>query len=1081
MKPNAKQQEAIGYLEGPLLVLAGPGTGKTQLLSEKVAYILRKTDTAPENILCLTYTENATLNMRDRLIEIVGADAHKVNIHTYHAFGVTLLQQYQQYNPQFTRSLDDMIDEVTQFKIVNDIINKLPNDDILRHHSNQITNLGDIVQTIGEAKAACLTADDLMKIAECNLEETAKINAALTPILAKVVPRMPLDKALAEVYEPAGAELAKFTSSTPIVKQIEREANTIARDLHDAIDEAQNGEKPRLTPLTDWKRKYFELDGDGNHRLKNIVATKKLISLANIMAQYQEYLEKSGLYDYADMIQLAIEFLADDRGFRLTMSERYQYILLDEFQDTNPSQFQLVKHLTDYENPQVMAVGDDDQAICEFQGANASNLIDFQNYYKAKTIVLEENYRSTQDILDLSRHVADQIEDSFAKKHRINKKLIAKTATGQIARHQFVSSDAEYAWVAQQIAELVKQGTKQSEIAVIAPKHKLLLPILPYFERYKKVNITYEKHDDIFTDPRIAQLLKLAHFVYDLSQEKNPAHNWLEILSFPFWQIPSTAALATVHEKSGLKTLDYFLKSKDEQIQKTANFIGRLVQLSYDSPLELMIDYMLGVIETPNDKQKSPFLDFYKDQGSDYAVFELYEHLSVLLNAVKKHTRNNNARLADLITCHDDYVFANHPLYSTSPYHLDDNSVQLMSVHKAKGLEFKHVFLISADNQSWGKSAGNNNTFVLPKNLIEIRHTGQTEDEHLRLLFVAMTRAKTDLTFTSAEADFTGKPRLPLAYLIGTEDKVPIATHEPGNDLDNLAANLQTHWLSAYYHTEPELRALLKKRVENYKITATDLTTFIDIQYSGPMTFFEQKILKAPSEPQSINLTLGNVIHAVFEKITKQHLSDEEAMKFFEERLKEENLLPADYDWLHTKGINTLKAALPKFGDLLRSDHAVAELDFHSEHLQIDNMQITGKIDHLQIDKANKTITVYDFKTSKHHKPGPKAGWKTDTALFKYGLQLEFYKLLLMTSPQYRGYQINEGHILFVAPDEEGNVTDETYQFTDKSHEEFFQLLTKVYGHITSLDFLDDPKLALHSDDNRGKKEVFDFAKLLSE
>ena len=129
---NAKQKEAVEYLEGPLLVLAGPGTGKTQLLSEKVAYILENTDTSPENILCLTFTESGTANMCERLKSIIGPVATKVNINTYHAFGSEILAYYKNYSESYDRKLDAAIDEVTQFKIVKNIQSKLSGTDILR-------------------------------------------------------------------------------------------------------------------------------------------------------------------------------------------------------------------------------------------------------------------------------------------------------------------------------------------------------------------------------------------------------------------------------------------------------------------------------------------------------------------------------------------------------------------------------------------------------------------------------------------------------------------------------------------------------------------------------------------------------------------------------------------------------------------------------------------------------------------------------------------------------------------------------------------------------------------------------------
>ena len=163
---NQKQREAVEYLDGPLLVLAGPGTGKTQLLSEKVAYILKNTDTNPENILCLTFTETGAANMRERLKRIVGSDGAKVNIGTYHAFGSEILAQYKNYSEKYDRKLDAAIDEVTQFKIVREIRAELPGTDILRGD-----NIKDIVSVISAAKSAGLSAENLAKIATQNLED----------------------------------------------------------------------------------------------------------------------------------------------------------------------------------------------------------------------------------------------------------------------------------------------------------------------------------------------------------------------------------------------------------------------------------------------------------------------------------------------------------------------------------------------------------------------------------------------------------------------------------------------------------------------------------------------------------------------------------------------------------------------------------------------------------------------------------------------------------------------------------------------------------------------------------------------
>lgn len=223
---NSKQQAAVSYLEGPLLVLAGPGTGKTQLLSAKVAYILENTDTNPENILCLTFTESGASNMRERLGTMIGNAAHQVNIFTYHAFGANILERYKSYAENFDRNLDAAIDEVMQYKLVREIQHELPSTDILKQ-----ANVSDLISTISQAKSARLSAADLRKIAKVNLVDSEQISELASQYFAQLVPRMKVDLALEQVYQPLALELAAMSGSEPITQNIERTANLLTREL----------------------------------------------------------------------------------------------------------------------------------------------------------------------------------------------------------------------------------------------------------------------------------------------------------------------------------------------------------------------------------------------------------------------------------------------------------------------------------------------------------------------------------------------------------------------------------------------------------------------------------------------------------------------------------------------------------------------------------------------------------------------------------------------------------------------------------------------------------------------------------
>lgn len=1098
---NKEQAEAVEYLEGPLLVLAGPGTGKTQLLSAKVAYILENTDTNPENILCLTFTESGASNMRERLRSMIGQAAASVNIYTYHAFGSNILERYKNYAENFDRRLDNVIDSVTQYQYIREILENLPATDILKSSA-----ISDLVETISNAKSARLSAADLKTIAERNLKDSVIIGEVATLTLQNLQPRQKFDLAVENIYQPLLAELLNLSTEKPIVGQVERTANILARDLNLIIDVESLKEKPSVSPLTKWKDKNFERQSDGSYRLKDYIANKKLLSLATVMEKYDEKLRSEGLFDFADMIEEAIRTLKEDRGFRLSLSELFQYILLDEFQDTNPSQFELIKLLTDYERPVVMAVGDDDQAIFEFQGASASNLLDFQNYYHAKVITLRDNYRSTGEILDFAHRVAEQVYDSFAKHHNINKLLRSMldffrnesssdrlpNLPSQISRHEFQTASDEYYWVASEIEKLLKSGESAEDIAIIAPKHKYVAPLLPYLKA-RNINVSYEKKSNLLEDTKIHELVVIATFCHELANEQQPSHRLLEILSFPFFEIPAVTAIQAIHRAHEIKksTLDYLLESDDEKLQDIAAWLAKLSLASFEAPLELWFDYLTGAAELPECNFHSPYLKYYETHSTPVEKFEFYENLNALKNTVISHTKNPKPKLADFIKTIEDYSAAGAVIMNTNIYQDGNHAVQIMSAHKSKGLEFKTVFLIAVDDMAWGKAKGNNNLFKLPNNLVQIRHTGITDDERLRLLFVAITRAKQALIMTNSIQDFSERNVNRLSYLDekrddGAEKQISpflpksnqeIVLHYDDFDIDTRITTTRYNWTASYAKLSPNLKTILKSRLEGYKLTATDLTTFIDIIYAGPESFYKSRVLRAPDEPLTMQLAYGNLIHATFEQVTSQGISDAEALEYFREKVKDAPLLSSELKDLEEKGIYSLKLALGNFAPVLRHEHAKAEVNLSSEHPVYDNIPLAGKIDHINLDPKTKTIEVYDFKTGNYHD----SKWQSHPTLYKYALQLGFYKLLLNLSPSYRNYQVTRGHILFVSPDDEGKVYDKVYEYNSSDEAELKQLIKSVYVHITSLDFVENPEIFIPADKANTLKDIKNFVGKLLE
>ena len=1061
MKLNEKQKQAVEYLDGPLLVLAGPGTGKTQLLSEKVAYILQNTDTNPENILCMTFTESGALNMRERLKSIIGKDGMKVNINTYHAFGSDILAQYKNYAVDYDRRLDAAIDEVTQYKIVKSIQDGLNGRDILRGDA-----IKDIISVISSAKSAGLQAFDLEKIAKQNMADSKVLSETISPLLKNVVPRA-FKESYDNAYQPIYEILKPYTEGEIIIKGVERSIGEMARDLKAAIIEAESLEK--IKPLSAWKDKYFEKDDRGNYRLKDVVANNKLLSLAGVMAKYDKYLQENGLYDFDDMIEEAVRVLKTDAGFKATLSERYQFIMLDEFQDTNPSQFAIIKELTDYEKPLVMAVGDDDQAIYEFQGALSTNLTDYQAHYQAEVIALVENYRSTQEILDFSHEVIRQAPDRFADKELTAYKKNPEKS--QIYRHEFLTSDMEYGFVAEEITRLIKAGVPQNEIAIISYKTKYFMPLLPYLKAHPEINIAYEKKNDLFEDAKMHELFTVARLINEMAYNQRVTVPLLEVFTYSWLGLPVVEMLKiTAQAKRDKKSVFEVMSGcESAEITEVVEWFSEIVAKSFNEPLEVMLRYLMERMRVA--------------EMEDYERFRLYENLASLMGRLKRHFGEKSLKLCDLVQMLDDYMAAEMPLTVNSPYREAEDAVSVLSAHKAKGLEFSYVFIIAADHTAWGKGKGNNNMLSLPKNLAGIRHTGTTDGEKLRILYVALTRAKEGLYITNSLRDFNGKSPDRLEYLeeYMEGDKVispflpskEVILHYEASGYEFAENNLK-NWLKPYIRPTPDLRLIYEERVKKWRMSASALTTFVDIVYAGPEAFFKSYILQAPREPETEALAYGDLVHKVFERVTNVGLSEEEAAEYFLTELEKKDLPVEIAQKLRERGPADLEVALLTFGEILKQGKA--EVDLGLEKLSIDGIPVTGKIDHMIVDETRKTIEIYDFKTGNYHKER----WQSHKTLYKYMLQLGFYKLLLNNSPTYAKYKVEKAHILFVKPDSKtGEVYDRVYEFNAEDEQALLALMKTVYELVLSLRFLDDPEIMVSPNDTLGLKDIRNFITLL--
>ena len=295
---NPAQRRAVETIEGPVLVIAGPGTGKTEILAARIANILRLSDALPENILCLTYTDAGTVAMRARLLEFIGPDAYRVDIFTFHAFCNLVIQE--QADHFGLRNLAT-ISELEQFRYVRELIDAFP-------HEHPLTrSTGDLH----------FEADRLLALYEIMKKED--------------------------------------WSSAWLIERIEAHAATLP-DHTDFLYKRQT----RGADGTVYRK------GDLNERKlrEELRKLEQLKAAAASFDDYQRLLRERRRYDFSDMILWCIAAFAENSDLLATYQERYQYLLVDEFQDTSGSQFELLMQLAAYwDEPNLFAVGDDDESI----------------------------------------------------------------------------------------------------------------------------------------------------------------------------------------------------------------------------------------------------------------------------------------------------------------------------------------------------------------------------------------------------------------------------------------------------------------------------------------------------------------------------------------------------------------------------------------------------------------------------------------------------------------------------------------------------------------------------------------------
>ncbi len=660
---TAAQQEAVSHPQGPLLIVAGAGTGKTTVITRRIAWLLATRQARPEDILALTFTEKAAAEMQERVDLLVPYGYADITISTFHAFG----------------------------------------DDLVREHG-ALLGLDPHARILTEPEQQVLLRRHLFEL--------------------------PLG-ALRPSHDPA--------------RHLEALLTVFARAKDEAVSPVEC--------LAYADQAVAATRGDATLRPE----AERAADLARAYQAYESLLRQEGALDFGDQIVLPIRLLEEHPDALAAVRRRFRYVLVDEFQDTNYAQFRLLQLLAP-PGTHLTVVADDDQSIYKWRGAAISNVLKFLEHYpEAHTVVLTENFRSTQPILDCAyRLIRFNDPDRLEVHRRINKRLVAKRSAHGEAPHvqMFDTASSEADWVASTIATGLQAGRRPGEFAVLVRANRdadLFLRAL----NVAGLPWVFSGSSSLFTRPATKLLLSCLRALAD----PDDTLSWYHVASSSLYTCPMpdlTAALAAARKahRSLREVIAHLAEDPpvpgisergSALLLALRDDVERLLERSRTHSAGQVLYQWLAdrgfltalAVDTPGpgDARLEEVAQFFEqlrraEELVGPALPELMEHLPLF------------QALAPPPTALDDF---------------GDDAVRVLTLHKAKGLEFPVVFMVGLV-QGRFPTPRRRDPLELPEPLI--RDLLPTGDYHLqeerRLFYVGMTRAKDHLYLTGAY-DYGGK------------------------------------------------------------------------------------------------------------------------------------------------------------------------------------------------------------------------------------------------------------------------------------------------------------------------------------
>lgn len=895
---NPQQQEAVSTTEGPILIIAGAGSGKTRVITRKIAYLIEK-GVSHENILALTFTDKAAAEMLDRVNEIVTTHGD-LAVTTFHAFCKELISE---------NILDLKLN--ANLKIIEDtaqLVWFIKNIDSFGMEYVQVgyqpvTLVDEIRKTISKFKDECITVEKL------------------------------------ESY------------------LVKKSSDTISEEEQEQIN-----------------------------ALKDILKAYKA---------YEEYKAKNNMIDFGDMLIKIYELLKSKPLILKKYQNKFKYVLVDEFQDTNFIQLQIV-HLLAGQHKNITIVGDDDQSIYRFRGAYLTNIAEFKELYpKHKEIFLEQNYRCSKKILSVANKLISNKAD------RVTKKLFTENEDGdKVTVAECKNEEDQASYILKEISKLSKDHDYK-DIAILTRRKKDAQPLIDLFTKHK---IPYEfiGNSDFFREPIIKDIVAYVRLASDPISANVEIARILhrDVFAIRPAEIGKFTRFAHYEKISLFEAFDK-LKDIDVDQSKFNHVKTKIVEL-IEAKTKLKLNELIYKILFE--------LDFYKHEVSisnDRNIALLNQFYKFVVDYYNLYDNDEISGLVEFIEYASNFEIK-------EQYEAENNVVQIMTIHTAKGKEFPVVFIPDLVK---GKLPTNNmkDKFIIPKELsdgikVDLDDKEIHVQEERRLFYVALTRAEKKLYLTYAvrygdnkrdskvspyleEIEYDKNPdaelqRIELDPIEIKEESVKEQIRqklikEVISDLhrteykkiipkimllDKIEGNTPTELLKVSEPEYAEVIAQIETGDLQKEKELEEEPTFSVSQFNTykrcPRIYRYSYVYKIPSPPKPY-FDFGGTIHSVIEDLSKKINEGEKvdlkmALELLDAHWKNKGYTSELEEKQAKEEANTVLKVFLEEQAKMTSKIVGIEKEFT---ITIDNHHILGYID--RIDKDGEDYIIIDYKTAK--------------------------------------------------------------------------------------------------------------------